>query len=104
MLMIEDALDKSTQWAVFEPHDYALRQTLVQSVSSFLDAIWRRGALVGETSAQAYYVKCDDTNNPPSEVDKGKILVEIGVAPVHPAEFIVVNIERTATGLEITER
>lgn len=102
--MIEEALDESTQWAVFEPHNFVLRQTLNISISSFLSSLWRAGALVGATAEEAYYVKCDDVTNPPDSVAQGKIIAEIGVAPTHPAEFIVFRIGRTVAELEIVER
>jgi phage tail sheath protein FI len=102
--MIEEALDESTQWAVFEPHDLIIRQTLTISISGFLTSLWQQGALVGETAAEAYYVKCDDETNPPESVDQGKLIAEIGVAPTNPAEFIVFRIGRTVEELEIVER
>lgn len=104
MLMVEEAVDESTQWAVFEPHDFNLRQTLVMSVSSFLETIWRQGALVGATAEEAFYIKCDETNNPPEVVDQGKLIAEVGVAPTRPAEFIVFRIGRTVEEFEIVER
>lgn len=93
--MIEEAVDESTHWAVFEPHDFNLRQTLALGVSGFLETLWREGALVGATAAEAYYVKCDQTNNPARGVDEGRVVVEVGVAPTVPAEFIVFRIGRT---------
>ena len=104
MSMIEKAVDESTQWAVFEPHDFNLRRSLILSVSGFLETIWRQGALVGGSPEEAYYIKCDDTNNPPEIVDQGKIITDIGVAPTHPAEFIVFRVGRTVEELEIVER
>jgi phage tail sheath protein FI len=104
MSMIEEAVDESTQWAVFEPHDFNLRRSLILSVSGFLETIWRQGALVGGSPEEAYYIKCDDTNNPPEIVDQGKIITDIGVAPTHPAEFIVFRVGRTIEELEIVER
>ncbi|MEH2048236.1 phage tail sheath family protein [Nostoc sp.] len=104
MMMIEEAVDESTQWAVFEPNDFNLRRSLILSVSGFLETLWRRGALVGETAEEAFYIKCDETNNPPEIVNQGKILTEIGVAPTHPAEFIVFRVGRTLEELEIVER
>ena len=104
MSMIEEAVDESTQWAVFEPHDFNLRRSLILSVSGFLETIWRQGALVGGRPEEAYYIKCDDTNNPPEIVDQGKIITDIGVAPTHPAEFIVFRVGRTIEELEIVER
>lgn len=104
MMMIEEAVDESTQWTVFEPNDLNLRRSLILSVSGFLESLWQRGALVGETAEEAFYIKCDETNNPPEIVNQGKIITEIGVAPTHPAEFIVFRIGRTLEELEIVER
>jgi uncharacterized protein len=104
MSMIEEAVDESTQWAVFEPNDFNLRRSLIVSISGFLETIWRQGALVGGTREEAFYIKCDDTNNPPDVVDRGQIVTDIGVAPTHPAEFIVFRVGRTVEELEIVER
>jgi phage tail sheath protein FI len=104
LLMIEEAVDEATQWAVFEPHNFILQQTLALSVSSFLETLWRQGALVGDTPDQAFYVKCDENTNPPQVINEGKIITEVGVAPTHPAEFIVFSIGRTVGELELVER
>jgi uncharacterized protein len=104
MSMIEEAVDESTQWAVFEPNDFNLRRSLILSISGFLETIWRQGALVGGKPEEAYYIKCDGTNNPPEVVDRGQIITDIGVAPTHPAEFIVFRVGRTVEELEIVER
>lgn len=102
--MIEEAVDESTQWAVFEPHDFTLRRSLVLSISSFLETVWRQGGLVGSTATEAYFIKCDETNNPPAIVDQGKLIADIGVAPTRPAEFIIFRVGRTVEELEIVER
>ena len=104
LLMIRKAVDLSTQWAVFEPHDEVLRQKIVQSVSGFLEDLWTRGMLAGATSEEAFYVKCDATNNPPRAVENGQIMTEVGVAAARPAEFIVFRIGRTVGELEMVER
>lgn len=98
MSMIEESVDKSMQWAVFEPNDYSLRKTLVHSLSIFLEGIWRQGGLKGAQATQAFYVKCDETNNPPSVVDAGQIVCQIGVAVAAPMEFLVFEIRQGATG------
>jgi phage tail sheath protein FI len=103
LLMIEEALDISTQWAVFEPNDYYLRQTLTLAISSFLQALWEQGALAGETAEDAFFVRCDEENNPSYVTDLGQLVAEVGVAPVYPAEFVVLRIGRTEDELEITE-
>ena len=104
LIMIEEAIDEATQWAVFEPHDFNLRQTLTLSVSSFLETVWRQGGLAGATKEESYYVKCDDANNPPESVDQGRLVVEVGVAPTIPAEFVIFRVGRTIEELEIVER
>lgn len=103
LLLIRRALYISLQWAVFEPHDFYLRQALLLAISSFLAALRRKGALAGATPDQAFFVRCDEENNPPADVALGRLVVDIGVAPVHPAEFVVLRIGRTEDELEITE-
>jgi phage tail sheath protein FI len=103
LMMIEEAVEESTQWAVFEPNDIYLRQTLVMAISSFLEALWERGALVGKTPEEAFFVKCDDENNPSYITDLGQLIVDVGVAPVIPAEFVVFRIGKTERGLGVAE-
>lgn len=102
-MMIEEAVEESTEWSVFEPNDINLRQTLVMAISSFLEALWERGALVGATVEEAFFVKCDDENNPSFITDLGQLIVDVGIAPVIPAEFVVFRIGKTERGLELTE-
>ena len=104
MCMIETTLARGMQWSVFEPNDWPVRQALVAQVTTFLDGLWRRGALVGRSAAEAFFVRCDETNNPQSEVDNGRLYVDVGVAPTLPAEFVVFRIGRTAEELEVVER
>jgi phage tail sheath protein FI len=103
LLMIEETLEKSLQWAVFEGNDYRLRQTITLAVSSFLRELWQRGALVGRTPDEAYGVKCDEQNNPPDGVELGQLIVDVAVAPVHPAEFVIFRIGRTEGELRVAE-
>jgi hypothetical protein len=103
LMMIEKAIDLSTQWVVFEGNDHQTRAKLRLSLMSFLTALWARGALAGDTAGEAFYVKCDEENNPPAERDKGKLLTEIGVAPAIPSEFVVLRVGRTLNELEIVE-
>jgi hypothetical protein len=103
MSMIEESVYKSMQWAVFEPNDYSLRRTLVHSLSVFLEQIWRQGGLKGALPAEAFYVKCDETNNPPSVVDAGQIVCQVGVAVAAPMEFIIFEIRRGPSDTQVTE-
>lgn len=104
MSMIEEAVEEATQWSVFEPNSFYLRQELVVSISTFLETVWRTGALTGATAREAFYVKCDETNNPPEVLDRGQLVVEIGIAPTRPAEFIIFRIGRTTAELEAVGR
>ena len=89
---IETAIMNGTQYAVFEPNDKKLWEGLKRTIGSFLRGMWRDGALFGATAEQAFYVKCDEETNPPDSIDQGKVVVEVGIAPVKPAEFVIFRI------------
>ncbi|MEU7133404.1 phage tail sheath C-terminal domain-containing protein [Streptomyces sp. NPDC046261] len=93
---LSDSIRQSSTWAVFEPNDERLRATLRHSVTSFLTDQWRQGALVGRKPDEAFYVICDDTNNKSDTMDEGKVICDIGVAPVRPAEFVHFTITQIA--------
>jgi phage tail sheath protein FI len=95
---IEESIRRGTRWAVFEPNDQDLRERVKRNISVFLRDLWRQGAVVGATPEQAFYVLCDETNNPASSVDAGKLIVEVGVAPVKPAEFVIFRISQWQGG------
>ena len=103
LMMIEESVEESVQWSVFEPNDFYLRRTLVLAISSFLQSLWERGALVGKSAEEAFFVKCDDENNPPRVADLGQVIVDVGVAPVVPTEFVVFRIGKTEGELTVTE-
>ncbi len=103
VLMMEEAIEEYHQWAVFEPNNQVLRQSLTYSLNSFLNLLWRRGALAGKTPDAAYRVKCDADNNPPAVVDAGQVVAEIAVAPTIPFEFIIFRLGRTVEAVEVTE-
>ncbi|MDH6108483.1 phage tail sheath protein FI [Kitasatospora sp. MAP12-15] len=86
---LEESILLGTQWVVFEPNDDRLWSSIRRNITAFLTEEWRRGALFGQTAAEAFYVKCDRDNNPPESIDLGQVVCEIGVAPVKPAEFVV---------------
>jgi hypothetical protein len=103
MSMIEKSVGLSTQWAVFEPNDVSLRNTLTHSLTVFLRAIWNTGGLDGAAPSDGFYVKCDETNNPPEVVDAGQVVCQVGVAPVAPMEFIDFEITQTPDGSQVVE-
>ncbi|GAB3248645.1 phage tail sheath family protein [Kineosporia babensis] len=90
--MAEKTIQDGTQWAVFEPNDVALWEGVKRTLTAFLRGLWTQGALVGATPDQAFYVKCDEETNPPEGVDAGQLVVEVGLAPVKPAEFVIFRI------------
>lgn len=102
-LYLEESIDHGTQWVVFEPNNEKLWARVKQSVSQFLTTVWRDGALMGLTPEEAFFVKCDRTTMTQADLDNGKLIVIIGVAPVKPAEFVIFRIAQWAGGSAPTE-
>ncbi|MFK8024813.1 MAG: phage tail sheath family protein [Ilumatobacter sp.] len=94
--MVEATIMDGTQWVVFEPNDQALWERVKRTVNAFLLGLWRDGALFGASPDAAFFVKCDAENNPPESRDEGKLIVEVGIAPVLPAEFVIFRISQKA--------
>jgi phage tail sheath protein FI len=88
---------------VFEPNDQALWDRVRRTVDMFLRRVWQTGALFGSTPAEAYFVLCNEQNNPPENRDAGILTVEIGIAPVKPAEFVVFRLSQLADGAAMEE-
>ncbi|HET9851614.1 MAG TPA: phage tail sheath family protein [Candidatus Limnocylindrales bacterium] len=100
---VEESILEGTQWVVFEPNDLNLWQRVKRTLNAFLVRVWRDGALFGATPGEAFYVKCDAENNPPEVIDAGQLVVEIGIAPVKPAEFVVFRIAQFSGGAALSE-
>jgi phage tail sheath protein FI len=92
--MIEKTLHDNTKWAVFEPNDSKLWGALTRNTKAFLMRLHNSGAFAGASPDQSYYVKCDGSTNPQENIDAGVVTIEIGIAPVKPAEFIVFKISQ----------
>ncbi|WP_194814234.1 phage tail sheath subtilisin-like domain-containing protein [Nocardia sp. XZ_19_385] len=103
MSFIEDSIVAGTNWAVFEPNNIALWKRLELSITEFLTRVWQSGALFGATAAEAFYVKIDQELNPPDIQAQGQLFGEIGVAPVHPAEYVIFRVGMWDGGAQITE-
>ncbi len=101
--MIEESIFEGTQWVVFEPNDMDLWERVKRTVTAFLTRVWRDGALFGATPSEAFYVKCDADLNPPAVRDAGRLIVEVGLAPVKPAEFVVFRFSQMSDGGSINE-
>ena len=79
---------------MFEPNDMKLWEGVTRTLTGFLTGLWQSGALFGASPDQAFYVKCDAETNPQQSIDEGKLVVEVGLAPVKPAEFVIFRISQ----------
>lgn len=91
-IYIEHSIDKGTQWAVFEPNNSRLWANIRQTVEDFLLVLWRDGALLGDKPEEAFFVRCDRTTMTQNDLDNGRLICLVGVAPVKPAEFVIFRI------------
>jgi phage tail sheath protein FI len=92
LIFIEASIDRGLQWVVFEPNAEPLWARVRRSISNFLTLVWRNGALEGTKVEEAYFVKCDRTTMTQTDIDQGRLICVVGVAPVKPAEFVIVRI------------
>ncbi len=102
-IFVEQSLLAGLRWAVFEPNDTGLWKKLERTISEFLTRVWASGALFGNTADQAFYVKIDEELNTPSVQALGQIIIEIGIAPVKPAEFVIVRLAMWDGGSQASE-
>ncbi|OEU79326.1 MAG: phage tail protein [Desulfobacterales bacterium S5133MH4] len=102
-LFIEESIEEGTQWVVFEPNNEKLWARVRQTITQFLTRVWKDGALMGTTPEEAFFVKCDRTTMTQDDIDNGRLIVLIGVAPVKPAEFVIFRIAQWAGGSAATE-
>jgi phage tail sheath protein FI len=93
---LRQSIDAGTQWVVFEPNAPDLWSKIRRNVGAFLNGEWAAGALIGATPEQAFYVRCDETTNPPEVRNRGEVVTEIGVAVVRPAEFVIFRLSQWA--------
>jgi len=94
---LEASIDRGTQWAVFEPNGERLWANIRDTVSGFLYNEWKSGALLGTTQQEAYFVRCDRSTMTQNDLDNGRLICEIGVAAIKPAEFVIFRIgQKTA--------
>ena len=91
-LYLEESIQKGTQWAVLEPNNEKLWAKIKQTVNNFLTTVWKDGAIMGTTQEQAFFVKCDRATMTQDDIDKGKLIMVIGVAPTKPAEFVIFRV------------
>ncbi|HEY3284044.1 MAG TPA: phage tail sheath C-terminal domain-containing protein, partial [Armatimonadota bacterium] len=92
LIFLEASIDRGLQWVVFEPNAEPLWARVRRSISNFLTLAWRDGALEGTKPEEAYFVKCDRTTMTQTDIDSGRLICLVGVAPVKPAEFVIIRI------------
>ncbi len=90
----KQSITKGTEWVVFEPNNEQLWGAVARNIRAYLKTLYTQGALKGKTPEEAFYVRCDASTNPPENIDLGVVTIEIGIAPVKPAEFIQINIQQ----------
>ena len=89
---LERSIDKGTQWSVFEPNGDQLWASVRRTIEDFLLNEWQMGALLGDKPEKAYFVKCDRSTMTQNDLDNGRLVCLIGVAPLRPAEFVIFRI------------
>lgn len=96
-LYIEESIDEGTQWVVFEGNNEVTWGRVVRSISGFLRTIWRAGGLFGSKPEEAFFVRCDRTTMDEDDIQNGRLVCQIGICPVRPAEFVIFRIgQKTA--------
>jgi phage tail sheath protein FI len=93
-IYVEQSIDYGTQWVVFEPNDEPLWARVRQTIENFLTTVWRSGALQGGKASEAFFVKCDRSTMTQDDIDNGRLICQIGIAPVKPAEFVIFRIQQ----------
>lgn len=98
-IYVEESIRANTNWVVFEPNSEALWGRVTRTIANFLATCWRDGALAGSSPDQAFFVECGPTTMTQDDIDNGRLICQIGIAPVKPAEFVIFRItQKTAVG------
>jgi hypothetical protein len=95
-LFIEESLYRSTKWVVFEPNGETLWSAIRLNVGTFLNDLWRQGAVQGAKPSDAYFVKCDKETTTQNDINLGIVNFIVGFAPLKPAEFVIIKIQQLA--------
>ena len=97
-IYVEESIKANTNWVVFEPNSTTLWNRVTRTIEAFLATCWRDGALAGSTPDQAFFVECGPTTMTQDDIDNGRLICQIGIAPVKPAEFVIFRItQKTAS-------
>ena len=99
--MITQSIERGTRWVIFEPNDEPLWAAVRRDVGAFLHTMWRDGTLQGAKEEEAYFVRCGRDTMTQADIDAGRVIVAIGIAPLRPAEFSIARITQSAAGTRI---
>ncbi|WP_166359380.1 phage tail sheath family protein [Pseudomonas akapageensis] len=99
-LFIEESLYRGTQWVVFEPNDEPLWAQIRLNLGAFMNGLFRQGAFQGKTQQEAFFVKCDKETTTQADRNLGIVNIQVGFAPLKPAEFVVITIQQIAGDLQ----
>ena len=99
-IFLERSIEEGTRWVVFEPNGERLWEQVKDTIRQFLRTQWRDGALMGVKEEQAFFVKCDRSTMTQNDIDNGRLICEIGVAPLRPAEFVILRIFQNTSGVD----
>jgi Bacteriophage tail sheath protein len=91
-IFLERSIYEGTQWVVFEPNDDRLWARVKDTIRLFLRTQWRAGALYGRTEDEVFFITCDRTTMTQDDILNGRLICEIGIAPVRPAEFVIFRV------------
>ncbi len=100
-LMLEESLFRGTQWVVFEPNDEPTWATIRMNIGAFMNGLFQQGAFQGASPKDAYYVKCDSETTTQNHIDQGIVNIEVGFAPLKPAEFVVIRFRQIVGQVEV---
>jgi uncharacterized protein len=103
LILIKAEVERLAEFALFEPNNELLRESLSAIIEQYLLSFWTAGGLVGAASTEAFYVVCDDTNNSPADVANGIVNVDVGVALQRPAEFIAIKVSQFDGAVSVAE-
>lgn len=95
LIFIEQSIDAATQWVVFEPNDEALWERVKDTIRLFLRTQWQAGKLQGQVEEEAFFIICDRSTMTQDDILNGRLICEIGVAPLRPAEFVILRLFHT---------
>lgn len=103
LIFLKKELTDLSAFAVFENNDSRLWDSITSALGSFLSGYWAQGGLRGDTPAQAFYVRCDETTNTETDVANGRVNIEIGVALEYPAEFVLITIGQITGSASVSQ-